>query len=147
MRRAARHESADVRFGVVMAMSGHAESAAVETLVTLSSDVDDDVGNWATFALGALSEVDTPEVRRALSEPDDALRGEALNGLARRGDTSVLAQLRRELAGERVCVSFVEAAGALGDASLLPLLEALRGDDDAFFSATVEEAIAALRPT
>lgn len=119
-------------------MSTHADPVAIETLIELSADVDDEVRNWPTFELGHLTTVDTPALRAALTarldEEDDEIRG----------DTSVLEQLRRELARPEVIVLFVEAAGALGDASLLPLLEPLRGGDDAFFSSVVEDAIASL---
>ena len=141
-----RHEDANVRHGVVMAMSGHADAVAIEALVELSADVDDEVRNWATFALGHLTTVDTPALRRALTarlgDVDDEIRGEALGGLALRGDASVLEQLRRELIRPEVIVLFIEAAGQLGDASLLPLVAALRGRGDAYFNGVVEDAIA-----
>jgi HEAT repeat protein len=144
------HPDADVRFGVVMAMSPHAVPAAVQALVQLSKDEDEDVRNWANFGLGSmLEDVDTPELRDALvarlRDTHAEIRGEALVGLARRKDPRVVEALRRELGGERVIILAVEAAAALNDASLLPLLVRLRdspGDADDYFKHVLDEAIA-----
>ncbi|RKH69803.1 HEAT repeat domain-containing protein [Corallococcus aberystwythensis] len=143
------HPDADVRMGVVMGMAPHRTPAAIQTLIHLSRDRDEDVRNWATFSLGSLAEeVDTPELRDALfdrlTESDAELRGEALVGLALRKDPRVLEPLRRELEGNTVIILAVEAAQALEDVSLLPLLLPLRdgpGEADSFFRAVLEEAI------
>ncbi len=73
----------------------------MHALIELSADSDFDVRNWATFGLGTLIDLDTPEIREALrqrlDEEDDELRGEAFVGLAKRGDTACIAPLLREL--------------------------------------------------
>ena len=57
-----------------MGMLGHDSPAAVESLILLSADPDEDIRNWATFGLGSQAEgVDTPELREALVRRLDAL--------------------------------------------------------------------------
>ncbi|MFP2898984.1 HEAT repeat domain-containing protein [Corallococcus sp. 4LFB] len=146
------HPDADVRMGVVMGMMPHRIPAAIQTLIELSRDADEDVRNWATFSLGTQAEeVDTPELRDALfdrlTESSMELRGEALVGLALRKDPRVLEPLRRELEGTEVVVLAVEAARALEDLSLLPLLLRLRGPADkadSYFRGVLADAIAHL---
>lgn len=123
----ATHASEDVRLGVVLALSVH--EAGVDTLIQLSADTDEDVRNWATFALGSqLEEVDTPSLRDALvarlEEADGEVRGEALLGLALRKDPRVIEPLRRELASGIITVLAIEAAQRLGDPQFAPALRA-----------------------
>ena len=123
----AAHASEDLRLGVVLALSVH--EAGVDTLIHLSADPDQDVRNWATFALGTqLEQVDTPALRDALiarlEEADLELRGEALLGLALRKDPRVLEPLRRELESGEITVLAIEAAQRLGDSQFAPVLRA-----------------------
>ncbi len=146
------HPNEDVRMGVVMGMMPHRDPVAIQTLIELSRDSDEDVRNWATFSLGSQAEeVDTPELRDALfdrlTESNMELRGEALVGLAMRKDPRVLEPLRRELEGKEVVVLAVEAAQALEDLSLLPLLRRLQdppGNADSYFRHVLADAIAHL---
>ncbi|MGE6758303.1 HEAT repeat domain-containing protein [Corallococcus interemptor] len=146
------HPDSDVRMGVVMGMMPHRDPVAIQTLIQLSRDSDEDVRNWATFSLGSQAEdVDTPELRDALfdrlTESNIELRGEALVGLALRKDPRVLEPLRRELESSEVIVLAVEAAQALEDVSLLPLLLRLRegpGEADSYFRHVLADAIAHL---
>ncbi len=101
---------ADVRLGVVHGLSRHDDLDAIGGLIRLTADSDRDVRDWATFGLGSLTDVDTPELRKALlalmSEDDDEIRGEALIGLAGRrhpdalalGTPGVESSVRRRLA-------------------------------------------------
>ncbi len=106
------------------------EHPAVQALLDACSDDDPDVRDWAVFGLGVLLDVDSPAVRDALSarlndeEADTA--GEAAVGLARRLDPRVLPVLLRELTSLDVGNLYVEAAAALGDPRLLPLLQQLQ---------------------
>jgi HEAT repeat protein len=63
-------------------------------LIELTRDVDDSVRDWATFALGTQCDADGPEIRKALADrlcdSDNEVRGEAMVGLARRADTTVI---------------------------------------------------------
>jgi len=126
-----RHAHPEVRHGVVLVMSGHDDPRALEALMELTEDKESYVRDWATFALGSLTEADTPALRdalvRRLSDEDDDARAEALVGLARRGDRRVLPFLVRELASESVGTLAVEAATWIGDPQLLPQLVALKG--------------------
>ena len=60
-----------------------------------------DCRNWATFALGALSELDSPAIREALAarlaDADDEVRGEAIGGLAKRQDERAVDAILGEL--------------------------------------------------
>jgi len=124
------HSDSAVRFGVVLGLTGHDQPDAIAGLVELSRDSDADVRDWATFALGTLIDADTPEIRDALvartSDGDDDTRGEALVGLARRKDARVIEPLARELSNKDVGRLSVEAAEAVGDQRLHPLLVRLR---------------------
>ncbi len=93
------HASDDVRLSVAMALPfvtagpGHSEARTVEALSQLTGDGDPEVRDWATFALGVLVDVDTPEVRSVLrarvDDPVGDTAGEAIVGLALRRDSEV----------------------------------------------------------
>jgi len=106
------------------------ETEAVATLLVLMRDTDSDVRDWATFGIGSLLEVDGDDIgqslRERLDDPDGDTAGEALVGLARRGDLGIVERLRGLLAAGTVGNLTVEAAGELADPSLLPELERLQ---------------------
>jgi len=60
------HKNPDVRHAVVFALLGHENEAAVDALICLSEDVDDDTRDWAVFGLGAQIRTDTKAIRAAL---------------------------------------------------------------------------------
>jgi len=95
------HADARVRYAVVSSLCGYADCRSIEVMIYRSSDQDRDVRNWATFGLGTQIDTDTPAIREALfarlEEKDDEIRGEAIVGLARRGDARVAAALLTEL--------------------------------------------------
>jgi HEAT repeat protein len=103
---------------------------AVEALTTLMADADEHVRDWATFGLGSLVDVDSDPIRQALQvrldDPGGDTAGEALVGLARRGDPHAVARVLALLDGDDVGNLTVEAAGELADRSLLPSLERLK---------------------
>jgi HEAT repeats len=150
-----RNANRDLRFAAVGALSGRSDLISSGGLILLSRDCDRDIRNWATFGLGQLTEFDTREIRAALLariEDDDPelgseIRGEALIGLARRGDIRVLEPLKQELAGEFHGAWCIEAAHALKDPSLIPLLTTLRlrleMTDARTFGDDIDQAIAA----
>jgi HEAT repeat protein len=100
-----RHSDARVRYAAVSSLCGHDDKLSVEAMIACSSDADRDVRNWATFGLGSQIDTDTPAIRDALlarlEEKDDEIRGEALVGLACRGDTRVVAALLKELGSDQ----------------------------------------------
>ena len=121
------HPEADVRLGVVHGLSRYEMPEAIDGLIALSSDSDEDVRDWSTFGLGQLIDTDTPAIRAALharlGDPCMTARDEAIEGLATRGDQSVLPVLIREL-HEQVGVSLLNAAIALAKPELCEALAA-----------------------
>ena len=116
------HSDPAVRHAVVLALASAECPDAITSLVHLSRDVNDNVRDWATFALGTLFDSDTPQIRDALfdriADGHDDTRGEALVGLARRKDSRVIDALKAELGSDRVGTLGVEAAEALASAEL-----------------------------
>lgn len=105
-RELARHGSADVRYAVAHAIGlGDQGEDELRLMIDLTQDVADNVRDWATFALGSQCDLDTPEIREALKlrldDQDDGARGEAMVGLARRGDVGVAPAIVRELSSGR----------------------------------------------
>lgn len=124
------HPSADVRFGVVLGISGLEDDVAISTLIELSTDSDDEVRNWATTGLGSFIPTDSPAIRDALAkrmeDPHDETKGEALVGLARRKDPRVIDPLIKALTEDTVGSLTVDAAEELGDPRLYPALIRLK---------------------
>ena len=108
------HPSREIRFAVACALGSFPnEQLSIETLLILMEDADADVRDWATFGIGVLGDQDSPEIRQALSrrvnDDDVNTREEALVGLAKRRDTSILPQLIRALEQRNISVPVVEA--------------------------------------
>lgn len=94
------HPDPLVRYGVAFGLLRHEDPAAIEAMVQLATDEDRDVRNWAVFGLGTLIECDLPEIRDvlrlALDDDDFEIRGEALVGLAKRGNPAIVSDLLHE---------------------------------------------------
>jgi methionyl-tRNA formyltransferase len=135
------HPNAAVREGVVTALSGRTGEQVVAALIELSADPDAAIRDWATFALGALAEHDSAELRDALvARLDDAdadARIEAMQGLAVRGDTRAVEPALALLAtGERgsslwtrhaLREATIRLAALTGDPRFAPHLPSLDG--------------------
>jgi HEAT repeat protein len=136
------HPSPAVRFGVVNAISGQNHPAAIQTLIELSRDPDQETRDWATFGLGTFIETDSEEIRDALADrlqdSCEETAHEALIGLARRKDRRALEPLLEALSAGEPSAMHIEAAMALGDAALLPALMAIKGHLADHFSAEAE---------
>lgn len=122
------------------------DGAAVRTLIALTRDEDDEVRNWATFALGYQAEADSPAIRAALwartTDPYRDARAEGVHGLARRHDPRAVPLVAELLDAEDGAHLFTfEAAQYLGAPELLPHLDAYEPD-----SPGVEAATAACDP-
>jgi HEAT repeat protein/PBS lyase HEAT-like repeat-containing protein len=95
--RRAQHEVTDIRYAVAYSLGGWDDPRAIAALIRLTSDKAAMVRDWATFGLGEIGKVDTPEVREALcrrlDDTDEETRFEALRGLARCGDLRVVEPL------------------------------------------------------
>jgi HEAT repeat protein len=101
----ASHPEPAIRKGVGFSLSGTSLPEAVPVLLALMRDTYVEARDWATTTLAAATCFDVPEIREALVErasvDDDAIvRGEALHGLARRGDRRALPLLIRALSGD-----------------------------------------------
>jgi HEAT repeat protein len=128
------HASAEVRLAVAFAVAtlslqplGPQSRVA---LIRLSRDANAEVRDWATHALGTLSDADGPDVRDALlARAEDQCpeaRAEALFGLAVRHDPRAVPHLIRALRSPHVHGLEVDAAAEAADPRLLPALFALR---------------------
>lgn len=121
------HESPDVRHAVVFALLGHEDEIAINALICLSEDVDDETRDWAVFGLGAQIETDTDMIRAALwkrvNDCHHDTRWEAINGLAVRRDVGIRAVLIDELGVDNPEACWFQAAGESGDPAYLPALE------------------------
>jgi hypothetical protein len=151
----ATHPSAGVRYGVSYGLAGQDEPAAVAALMLLSKDDDRDVRDWATFALGSQTELDTPDLREALRarlrDNDPEVRGEALVGLGRRHDEQLKSAILEELSGEFHGDWVLEAAEVIADPDFVPALTSMRGrmsaDLPERFFARLESALLACQRT
>ena len=143
------HREPEVRDGVVYALMGHDDPLALQVLIELSEDEDTEVRDWATFSLGTQVDVDTPAIRDALAarllDSDDEARGEALVGLARRGDRRVIPALLKELALDDVGRLAIEAAEIVADPRLYAALANLQDRPD-IREEVLEPAVAACAP-
>ena len=112
------HPSPEVRFAVAFALGKFTDDpVAVQTLLPLTRDVDDDVRDWATFGIGALGKLDSPEIRDALvSRLNDSFENvlqEAMVGLGRMKDPSVLSSLLFALEQPTVADILIDAANEM----------------------------------
>lgn len=131
-----RHPNSVIRWRVAVALCGHDEPDAVEALIELSADPNDNVRDWATFGLGTQTDLNTPRLREALcarlNDPDAVTRAEAFVGLARRKDERVIPYLiealdSTQLDGYEPRQDLVlEAVEEIADPRLLPSLLAMR---------------------
>jgi HEAT repeat protein len=94
------HPNPDIRWLLAAGMGSYETPEAVEMLVTLSSDEESRVRDWATFGLGSLVSLDSSEIRTALfdrlDDEDAETRIEAIEGLALRHDPRVIPVILRE---------------------------------------------------
>jgi len=89
-----------VRHAVANGLGRTSRPEAIQTLIELMEDTDDDVRDWATFGLG-VSTGDSPQIReafrRSLNDTFLDVRQEAIWGLARRKDPEGLLLLLEQL--------------------------------------------------
>ncbi len=93
--RVAQHDASNVRWAVATALENLiADERAERVLLALMRDGDTSVRDRATFAVGSLSDHDTPRIRAALAErlrdEDRVVAREAALGLARRRDARAI---------------------------------------------------------
>ena len=112
------HAKSEIRFAVACACGSFAsEPPIVPILLGLIRDKDEDVRDWATFALGTLSTTDTLEIRDALAhclnDSSADVVDEALAGLAQRHDQRALPLLLERLRQPEVDDHTLESAGQM----------------------------------
>jgi len=95
LKRVALHDASNVRWAVATALEDLiADERAERVLLTLMKDPESSVRDRATFAVGSLSDHDTPRIRAALAErlrdDDRCVAHEAALGLARRRDARAI---------------------------------------------------------
>jgi HEAT repeat protein len=148
------HSNPDIRLGVVHGLTAQEDKDAVDALIELSTDSEQDVRNWATFALGSILEADTAQIRNALfdriADENPEIRGEAFIGLAARKDERVIKPLINELKGDFYGSWCLEAAELLGLPIFHPLLLELKkrwgNEESENFHQDMEDALAACKP-
>ena len=144
--RVAVHEASNVRWAVATALEDLiADERAERVLLALMKDADTSVRDRATFAVGSLSDHDTPRIRAALAErlrdDDKCVAHEAALGLARRRDARAIAYIAvavessdgeieeaaDEITSPDMLKDLLKARDALGDAmGLQRLIERCR---------------------
>jgi len=124
------HADARVRFALAYTLGSYADPQATAALLRLAADADDDARDWATFSLGTISEADGDEIRNVLwTNAHDAnrdIRGEAVVGLARRGDARVVDLLKVRLLEDDCRIYELEAVQEMPSSELLEMLHRLR---------------------
>ena len=144
--RCAVHEASNVRWAVATALEDLiADERAERVLLALMKDGDTSVRDRATFAVGSLSDHDTPRIRAALAErlkdDDRCVAHEAALGLARRRDARAIPYIAvavessdgeieeaaDEITSPDMLTELLKARDALGDArGLKTLIERCR---------------------
>ncbi len=145
------HPDREVRYGVTLALLTYEDSRAAKALIELTRDEDDEIRNWATFGLARQIDLDTKYIREALikclDDSFDAVRGEALHGLATRGDERVIEPLIKELyyisEADEYCDYAFEAAINMPDPRLYTALVAAL--DSGVIDSDLDRAIALCR--
>jgi HEAT repeat protein len=148
------HPDSLVRYGIALGLVGHEDDRAISALIRLANDEDRDVRDWAVTGLGSMIDADSPEIRealrQALADSDHEIRGEALVGLAKRGDSTIVPELLYEWRDDDVSLLSIEAAEEARDSRLYHRLksftEILTLDDKSYFAERLADAIEACKP-
>ena len=148
------HPNSRVRHSVTFGLLGLEAVEAINCLIELSEDEDDDVRNWATFGLGSQIQADTISIRNALkrrlTDSISEIRGEAFVGLAKRGCNSIIDKLIQELNESDIGSLALEAAAILGTPSLYKPLQniqnTLTDGDSEYFRSCLLDALDSCKP-
>ena len=109
----------DVRWAVANGLFGSERADAIATIIELMDDADDNVRDWATFALGTQCKADSAEIcnalRKRLNDSYEMARDEAVWGLAQHKDPQGIRLLVERLsADEWMAGDEMAAAETLG---------------------------------
>jgi HEAT repeat protein len=143
--RLAAHPDADIRFAATSAlpfvMDEDTTGLAVDTLLALVRDTEDDIREWALFGVGSMGHVDSNAIREALraglEDPCEEVRIEAIHGLARRRDMTVVPLVAALLAEEEPRLLTFAAAEFLGHPDLVAPLSRFDSADAGVRSAMI----------
>jgi HEAT repeat protein len=141
-----------VTIGLPKVLVDYPSERGVDALLKLMEDPDPEIRDWAAFGIGSQLNVDSDKIRDALAahidEEQEQTSGEALLGLARRGDDRALGPILNSLESGDPGNLIVDAAGKLGDPRLLPALTALkkRGWTDENTPTVLDDAIRSCTP-
>jgi HEAT repeat protein len=143
--RAAAHDASNVRWAVATALEDLiGDERAERVLLALMKDADTSVRDRATFAVGSLSDHDTPRIRAALAErlrdDDKCVAHEAALGLARRRDARAIPYIAiavesadgeieeaaDEITSPDMLAELLKAKDAIGGRGLTTLIERCR---------------------
>lgn len=131
-----RHSSnADVRHAIALGLLGETSPEAIETLIQLTQDVDDDVRDYATWSLGSEPVsgplTNSPAIREALrnrlNDTCEAVHQEAIWGLAIRKDLEGMRILLDRFETDKAVMGDQEAAEYLLEKENISDLEILEG--------------------
>ena len=122
-----------IRKAIAFAFGRTGGFEAVQSLVQLCKDKDEDVRNWAAFGLRMLNseevKYDSSEMRNVLvsllNDSNSEIREEAICALALLKDGHVFEHIEAGLNSEDISFQIIEAAGDLGDIRFLPRLREL----------------------
>jgi HEAT repeat protein len=94
----------EVRWAVANGLNGSERDDAIATVIELMDDPDDNVRDWATFALGTQCKADCAQIREALrkrlNDTYKNVRDEAVWGLAQHKDAQGMRMLVERLSAE-----------------------------------------------
>jgi len=134
-----------VRANIACALTRVNDPGAIPILEKLLQDSNLDIRDLTAFAVN-MTGLDSKKIRsnlvKMLKEPYYDARCEAITALAIRRDKRVLPALIKELTGEEVRDSMIQAAADICEAELIPILESLLdkyGDDDGLIQDSIDQ--------
>lgn len=122
----------DVRWAVANGLNGSERPDAIATVIELMDDPDDNVRDWATFALGSQCSINSQEIHDALckrlSDTYEMARNEAVWGLAQHKEPQGIRMLIDRLSADEWMAGDEMAARKTLDVSMdIPTNELVRG--------------------
>lgn len=128
LKNASLDKEADVRANVAFALGLLQDERSIQPLISLTRDNDNDVACWAVIGLRSLN-INSPAISERfvemLSDSRESIQDEIICCLAEWRDIRVLPALLKALQRKDINYDLLEAAGNLGELSLLPKLNDL----------------------
>jgi HEAT repeat protein len=128
-----RHPNVNIRWCLAVGLDNYETPEAIEMLIALTADEDEEIRNWATSNLETQAHLDSPPIRAALlarlNDENADTRAEALYGLAKRKDARVVPAVLREFEASSSSELF-DALAALPGYGLGLALQNMANDAD-----------------